>query len=65
MGYTLFTVSVYVLMRAFEVVFADKKNKGWYKNSIKVIGSLAIYAALAALLSFYFSGIQLLGFKPN
>jgi hypothetical protein len=65
MGYTLFTVSVYVLMRAFEVVFADKKNKPWYKTSIKVIGLLAIYAALSALLSFYFSGIQLLGFKPN
>ena len=65
MGYTFFAISAYVFMRAFEVLFGDKKNKDWYKVSIKVISAIALYAGFAAMLWFYFNRVHLLGFDPK
>jgi len=36
MGYTLFAISAYIFMRAFEVVFCSQKNSIWYKMTIIV-----------------------------
>jgi hypothetical protein len=40
MNYVFFTVSAYIFMRAFEVIFADQQKKQWYKSISKIIGIL-------------------------
>ncbi len=65
MGYVLFSVSAYIFMRAFEVLFADKKDRQWYKTTIKIIAIGVVYTALAGMLVFYFTDLRLLGFSPE
>ena len=65
MGYALFAVSAYIFMRAFEVVFADKKTTTWYRKTIRTIGCLVLYTAIASMVWFYFEGAHLLGFDPD
>jgi hypothetical protein len=65
MGYALFSISAYIFMRAFEVLFSDQKERIWYKRSIRGIALAVLYTAVAAMLWFYFNGIHLLGFDPK
>jgi hypothetical protein len=65
MGYTFFAISAYIFMRAFEVVFSDRKEAHWYKVTIRIVGCAVLYAAFAAMIWLYFSGIHLLGFDPD
>ena len=65
MGYVFFAISAYIFMRAFEVIFSDQKEAKWYKKSIRGIGCAVLYAAVAAMIFFYFNGIHLLGFDPK
>lgn len=65
MAYVFFSISAYIFMRAFEVVFADYKQVIWYKRTSQAIGCLVLYTAVAAMIVFYFSGIHLLGFNPK
>lgn len=65
MGYVLFAISAYIFMRAFEVVFSDRKDAPWYRKTIRIIGCAVLYAAFAAMVVFYFNGIRLLGFDPK
>lgn len=65
MAYTLFTVCAYVFMRAFEVLFADRKDQRWYRIAIGVVAAAVLYAAAAGMLGFYFNSFRALGFKPN
>ncbi len=65
MGYALFAVSAYIFMRAFEVIFSDRKETKWYSAAIRIIGCAVLYTAVAAMIWFYFSGIHLLGFDPK
>ena len=65
MAYVLFSVSAYIFMRAFEVIFSGKKDTVWYKRIIAVIGILVMYTAIASMLLFYFNGLHLLGFNPD
>lgn len=65
MGYVLFSISAYIFMRAFEVVFADQKAAPWYKTVVRLIGCAVLYTAVAAMIFFYFNGIHLLGFDPK
>jgi hypothetical protein len=52
-------------MRAFEMIFSSKKDTGWYRRTIAVIGILVMYTAIASMLLFYFNGLHLLGFDPE
>ncbi len=65
MGYPLFAISAYIFMRAFEVIFADQRETAWYKNTLRIIGCLVMYTAVASMIWFYFNGIHLLGFDPK
>jgi len=65
MAYVFFSISAYIFMRAFEVVFADDKEAIWFKRTVRIIGSLVLYTAIAAMILFYFSGVHLLGFNPK
>jgi len=65
MGYALFAVSAYIFMRAFEVVFSDRKDNKWYRTAIRTIGCAVLYTSAASMIWFYFNGIHLLGFDPK
>jgi len=65
MGNVLFAVSAYILMRATEVLLADKKDEMWYKWLIRIIACGVIYTSIASMLWFYFEGLHLLGFDPK
>jgi hypothetical protein len=65
MGYALFSISAYIFMRAFEVMFSDQRERTWYKRSIRAIAISVLYTSVATMLWFYFSGIHLLGFDPK
>ena len=65
MGYSLFAISAYIFMRAFEVLFAEQKDKHWYKLTIKIIACAVLYTAIAAMIWCYFNAIHLLGFDPK
>jgi hypothetical protein len=65
MAYVLYAVCAYVFMRAFEVLFNDRKDEQWYGMAIKVVALLVLYTAVAGILSFYFQDWELLGFPPN
>jgi hypothetical protein len=65
MTYTFFAVCAYIFMRAFEVLFQGQKEKGWYKVVVRIIGCGVLYAAVAAMLVFYFDGLHLLGFETK
>ena len=65
MGYVLFSISAYIFMRAFEVVFGDQKRKKWCQITLRVIGCAVLYAAFASMIVFYIDGIHLLGFDPD
>ena len=65
MGYALFAVSAYILMRATEVLLAGKKEEAWYKWFIGAIACGVIYTSIASMLWFYFEGLHLLGLDPK
>jgi hypothetical protein len=65
MNYVFFTVSAYIFMRAFEVIFADQQKKQWYKSISKIIGICVLYTAVAAMLIFYFTKLRPLGFTAG
>lgn len=65
MAYTLFSISAYIFMRAFEVMFNDKKEEKWYKISIRIIAGLVLFTGVAAMLLYYFKDLHLLGFDPK
>ena len=65
MGYVLFAISAYILMRALEVLFAEQKSKGWCRWLMRIIACAVLYAAVAAMLGFYVDGAHLLGFDPK
>jgi hypothetical protein len=65
MGNVLFAISAYILMRAFEVLFADRRDKTWYKLTIRIIACAVLYTAAASMVWFYFEGLHLLGFDPK
>ena len=65
MNYVFFTVSAYIFMRAFEVIFSGQKEKRWYRYTSRIIGILVIYTAIAAMLIFYFEKLRLLGFEAG
>jgi len=65
MGYALFSISAYIFMRAFEVVFGLQKDATWYQRVVIVIGCAVLYTAIASMIWFYFNGIHLLGFDPK
>ncbi|NOY22581.1 MAG: hypothetical protein GXO70_03575 [Acidobacteria bacterium] len=65
MGYTFFTISAYVFMRAFEVIFKGQEKKPWYNVCVRVIGVGVLYAGLSSMIWLYFNGIHLLGFDPK
>jgi hypothetical protein len=63
MNYVFFTIAAYIFMRAFEVIFSDQQKKRWYKNTVRIIGILVLYTAIAAMLVFYFAKLRPLGFE--
>ena len=63
MVYTFFAICAYILMRAFEVLFADKKDARWYTITTRIIAAFVLYAALSGMLVCYFSGLEPLGFS--
>ena len=65
MGNVFFAISAYIFMRAFEVIFADQKKTVWYNRTIRIIGCVVLYTAVASMIWFYFEGIHLLGFDPK
>ena len=65
MGYALFAISAYIFMRAFEVIFADQKEKSWCRMTIKVVGVAVLYTAMASMIWFYYNDVHLLGFDPK
>jgi hypothetical protein len=64
MGNVFFTISFYIFMRAFEVLFVDHKDRKWYKLTIKIIAIAVLYSAFASMIFFYFNKVHLLGFDP-
>jgi hypothetical protein len=65
MNYVFFTVSAYIFMRAFEVIFSGQKEKRWYRYTSTIIGILVIYTAIVTMLIFYFENLRLLGFAAG
>lgn len=65
MDYVFFTVSAYIFMRAFEVIFSGQKEKRWYKYTSRIIGIFVLYTAVAAMLIFYFHKLRFLGFEAG
>ena len=65
MGNVLFAISAYIFMRAFEVLFADQRDRSWFKVASRVIAGVVLYTAIAAMIWFYFNGVHLLGFDPK
>jgi hypothetical protein len=65
MNYVLFAISAYIFMRAFEVFCADRKDRAWYRATIKVVAAAVLYCAMAAIVVFYHDGVHLLGFDPK
>lgn len=65
MAYVFFTISAYIFMRAFEVIFADQREAHWYKRTLRIIGCAVLYAAIATMVLCYFNEIHLLGFDPK
>jgi hypothetical protein len=65
MNYVFFTVSAYIFMRAFEVIFSGQQTRRWYRHTSRVIGILVLYTAVAAMLVFYFEKVRLLGFEAG
>jgi len=65
MGYTFFTISAYVFMRAFEVLFKGREDMPWYKVCVKIIAVGVLYSGLATMIWLYFHNILLLGFDPK
>ena len=65
MAYTFFAICAYILMRAFEVLFADQKGKRWYTIATRIIAVFVLYAAIAGMLVFYFEKLKPLGFDSN
>jgi hypothetical protein len=65
MSYVFFAVSAYIFMRAFEVIFSGQKEKRWYRYTLRIIGILVLYTAVAAMLIFYFEKLHLLGFAAG
>jgi hypothetical protein len=65
MGNVFFAISAYIFMRAFEVIFADQKKQLWYNRTIRIIGYVVLYTAIASMIWFYFEKIHLLGFDPK
>ena len=65
MNYVFFTVSAYIFMRAFEVIFSGQKEKRWYRYTSMIIGILVIYTAIVTMLIFYFENLRLLGFEAG
>jgi len=62
---TFFAINAYILMRAFEVVFADQKDARWYKVTLRAIGCVVLYVAVTTLICFYYDGIHFLGLNPK
>lgn len=65
MGNVMFAISAYIFMRAFEVIFFAYREEAWYKRSRVVIGCAVLYTSVAAMIGFYFNGLNLLGFDPK
>jgi hypothetical protein len=65
MNYVFFTVSAYIFMRAFEVIFSGQKEKRWYRYTSRIIGILVLYTAIVTMLIFYFENLRLLGFAAG
>jgi hypothetical protein len=47
------------------VIFADRKKAIWYGRTIRIIGCVVLYTAVASMICAYFEGIRLLGFNPK
>ena len=65
MGNVLFTISAYIFMRAFEVIFSGEKDQAWYKRTIAVVACAVLYTSVASMIWFYNNGLHLLGFDPK
>ena len=65
MGNVMFAIACYIFMRAFEVLFADQRDRPWYQKTIRVIACVVLYTGIASVVWFYFNGLHLLGFDPN
>jgi len=65
MMYTFIAVSAYIFMRSLEVVFADHRDRRWYKTAIRIVAVAVMYVAAAAMVTFYFENLPLLGIKPG
>jgi len=65
MACTFFAVCAYVFMRAFEVLFADQKDRRWYKAVIRSVAGAVLYAAVAGMLVLYFQDFRPLGFSSR
>jgi phosphate/sulfate permease len=64
MGYTLFAIACYIVMRGLQVLFEEKLQARWCKVLIKTVTVIMLYAALASLITWY-KGIPFLGFSPK
>ena len=65
MSYTLFAICAYILMRAFEVMFADQKEQRWYRLTMRVVAGVVLYEAVAGMAVFYFDQLRPLGFSAK
>ena len=61
MNYTFFALACYIVMRAFKQLFEEYQGKLWFKVVYKIITALTLYAALAALIVWFFN-FKMLGF---
>ncbi len=64
MNYIFVAIGCYIIMRAFEVIFAEQKGQTWCRWTLRVIAVIALYAALAGVIVYY-KEIPFLGFDPS
>jgi len=65
MNYTFFAISMYIVMRGFQVLLEDHMQKKWAKNLIKAVTILMLYTAFSSFIVWYYEDIHFLGFDPS
>ena len=65
MNYTFYAISLYIIMRGLQVLLEEHAQKRWYKVLIKAVTIFMLYAALASIIVWYYTGIKFLGFDAG
>jgi hypothetical protein len=65
MNYTFFAISMYIAMRALQVLL-EGLGGTWPRKAVLIVAGLTLYAALASLIVWFSQdSVYFLGFDPS